>query len=166
MKPITITKDQAIELWGTDFMERFSKADVSDPLRGPRDEPDSKKVSEQLLEAVNNMLVHNPNLNPVHAARWLMTTPQGQNFLSQHKTERNIPMQVDINKLHNIDSVTEIAKNVIDDKVVLTEHQFYEVLTGHAKLAGTTLEKLLTDPNNGEIRQAYRISKGQAQMEA
>jgi hypothetical protein len=74
---------------------------------------------------------------------------------------------IDINKLSDIDSVTEIAKNVIDDKVALTEHQFTEILTGHAKLnrqAGESeakaFERILTAPDNGELRQAYTLTKG------
>jgi hypothetical protein len=204
MKTFKVTKEEAQELWGNDYMKYFSKADVdgdayrmaldenlklkerlriavatfgkadvSDPLRGPRDEPDDKKVSERLLEAVNNMVTHNPSLKPEHAARWLMTTTQGQAFLAQHKSERNIPMQVDINKLSNIDSLTEVAKNIIADKFTLSEHEFTNMMMGHAKLnkrSGETtnaaFERILTDPENGELRKAYRISKGQPQTEA
>lgn len=93
MKKLKLTKAQAAELYGVDFMEQVYKADTSDPLRGPRGEPDDKKVSESLQEAVANMIAHVPSLNPTHAARWLMYTDQGQAFLAQHKKETK-PMDI------------------------------------------------------------------------
>jgi hypothetical protein len=150
--------------------EIFGKADVDDPLRGPREEDDSRKLSERLLEATNAMVAAT-GVDPRHAAKWLLHTDKGRALLSTIKTEKgNTPMieitKLDINKLSNPESVIEVAKNIVADKVTMTEHQFEQMLSGHAKLAGTTLEKILTDPANVEIRQAYRISKGQAQTEA
>jgi hypothetical protein len=125
--------------------------------------PDDDKVSGKLRSMVDAMIVAAPSLDRQTATHFLLHSAQGRK-LAEHlnnlsKGETPMP-QVDITKLHNIDSVTEIAKNVIDDKVALTEHQFTEILQGHAKLAGTTLEKILTAPNNGEIRKAYTLVKG------
>ena len=143
------------------------KAEVSDPLRGDREESGDDKVSAKLRAMVNAMVMADPTKSEEEHLHYLLHNAHGRrlaehlNSLSKHKDE---PMpQVDITKLHNIDSVTEVAKNVNDDKVSITEHEFTEILTGHAKVAGTTLEKILTDPNNGEIRKAYRITKGMVQ---
>lgn len=74
------------------------KADVSDTLRGPRNEPDDKKLSVKLEELVAEMIVAAPSLHPQRARRWLLHTPQGRELLAQHKKET--PMsQVDIMKL-------------------------------------------------------------------
>jgi hypothetical protein len=141
------------------------KADVSDPLRGPREEPDDSKVSGTLHAMVDAMLVAAPTLDRQQAAAYLLHNPHGRrqaehlNSISKTEKETTMP-HIDITKLHNIDSVTEIAKNVIADKVALTEHQFTEILQGHAKIAGTTLEKILIGPDNGEIRKAYALVKG------
>jgi hypothetical protein len=124
-------------------------------------------TADKLEGMVDAMLVAAPSLDRQVAADFLLHTAHGRR-LAEHlnsisKTEKEATMsQVDIIKLHNIDSVTEVAKNVIEDKVALTEHQFTEMLTGHARIAGTTLEKILTGPNNGEIRKAYMLVKGYA----
>src|SRR5882757_1797448 len=143
------------------------KAEVSDPLRGNREESGDDKVSAKLGAMVDAMIMADPTKSEEEHLHYLLHHAHGRklaehlNSLSKHKDE---PMpQVDITKLHNIDSVTEIAKNVNDDKVSITEHEFTEILQGHAKIVGTTLEKILTDPNNGEIRKAYRVTKGMAQ---
>jgi hypothetical protein len=129
----TITKQQALELFGIDpdhfyVSKSFSKADVDDPLRGPREEPDDKKLSERLLECVN-ALVAASGVSPTHAARWLMHTDKGRALLATTKIEKeNIPM-VDIMKLHNPDSVIEFIKSS-----GASEHIISEVIMGHAKL--------------------------------
>lgn len=82
-----------------------TKADVSDPLRGPRNEDGDKKLAVRLLEAVNAMVAAT-NIDPHRAARWLMHTPAGRELLSTTKNEKEIQMSVDIMKLI---SVTEEA---------------------------------------------------------
>jgi hypothetical protein len=77
----------------------FSKA--VQPPNSPTDEPKAP-LSERLQEAVAAMVVAAPSLHPQTAMRWLMHTPQGQQFLSQHtKKEKQMP-QVDIMKAFSI----------------------------------------------------------------
>jgi hypothetical protein len=77
------------------------KADVSDELRGPRDEPDDKKLSEKLKEVVAAMIVAAPSLHPQRAARWLLHTEQGRALLAQHSTKKK-ESPMDIMKLISI----------------------------------------------------------------
>jgi hypothetical protein len=79
--------------------------------------------------------------------------------------------QVDVFKLANIESVREIAKH-ITEKDDITEFDFTKILMGHARLNkrdkesdGAALERILTAPGNGELRQAYRTTKGMASLE-
>jgi hypothetical protein len=170
----TISKIEALELYGVDIdnLVKINKASVSDPLRGPRDEPDDDKVSSKLRAMVDALIVAGSFPDRQTATHYLLHDAHGRR-LAEHlnsigKTEKEITMpQVNIMKLHNIDSVTEVAKNVIDDKVALTEHQFTEILTGHARLAKRTgestmaaFERILTDPENADIRKAYTLTKG------
>jgi hypothetical protein len=140
-----------------------SEADINDD--------EHQNVLPAKLEAmVAALMAANPTLRKEDAMHHLLHTAAGRrlaehlNNISKRKDE---PMQVDITKLHNIASVTEIAKNVIDDKVALTEHQFTEIVTGHAKLnrqAGESeakaFERIFMDPSNGELRKAYALTKG------
>jgi hypothetical protein len=81
------------------FNDIMRKADVSDPLRGDREEPDDKKLSAKLDELVNEMIVARPSLHPNRARRWLLETPHGRELLAQH-TKKEEPMpQIDILKV-------------------------------------------------------------------
>jgi hypothetical protein len=157
----TISQQECLKLYGIDLYN-LAKADVSDPLRGPREEPDDKKLTARLKEFAALMVTVDPSKSEEEHLFDFVNTAHGRrraehlNNLSKGETL----MQVDITKLHNIDSVTEVAKNVISDKIALTEHEFAEILTGHAKVTGTTLEKILTGPDNVEIRKAYTLVKG------
>ena len=81
------------------FNDIMRKADVSDPLRGPRDESDDKKLSAKLDEIVAEMIVAAPSLHPNRARRWLLHTPQGRELLSKHTTKETIMPRPDILKL-------------------------------------------------------------------
>jgi hypothetical protein len=161
---------QGAALLFNDVMLR--KADVSDPLRGPRDEDDNKKLSEKLDELVTEMIVARPSLHPHRARRWLLHTPQGQQLLSTFKRKEEPPMpEVNIFKLSNIESVREIAKH-ITEKDDITEFDFTKILMGHAMLTkrdgesdGAAFERILTAQGNGELRQAYQVTKGMASLE-
>jgi hypothetical protein len=79
--------------------------------------------------------------------------------------------EVNIFKLANIESVREIAKH-ITEKDDITEFDFTKILMGHARLNkrdkesdGAALERILTAPGNGELRQAYMVTKGMASLE-
>jgi hypothetical protein len=140
------------------------------PPNSPTDEPKAP-LEDKLQSMVDAMIVAAPTLDRQTAHHFLLHTAQGRR-LAEHlnsisKTERNVPMQVDIAKLHNIDSVIEVAKNVIDDKVTMTEAQFNEILTGHAKLnkrqgesTATAFSRIFSDPENIELRKAHQVTKG------
>jgi hypothetical protein len=142
-----------------------------DPDKGEDEGDDDKKISGTLRQMVSALTIAVPNLREDHAMAFLLHHPRGR-ALARHlsessKTEKDNPMQVDITKLHNIASVTEVAKNVIDDKITLSEHQFTEILTGHANLNKRTgestmaaLERIFTAPENTELRKAYALTKG------
>jgi hypothetical protein len=124
---VLIRKSDDAPLLFDDIMLR--KAAVSDPLRGPRDEPDEKKLSGKLDELVREMIAATGgDLHPQRARRWLLHTEQGQALLAQHKRETPMPT-VDVMKLHNPDSVLEFIKSS-----GATEHVISEVIMGHAKL--------------------------------
>jgi hypothetical protein len=135
--------------------------------------PDDQKLSAKLDEIVAEMVVARPSLHPHRARRWLLQTPQGRELLAQHTTmKREQPMpQVDVFKLSNIESVREIAKHIAE-KDDITEFDFTKILMGHARLNkrdqesdGAAFERILTAPGNGELRQAYRVTKGMASLE-
>jgi hypothetical protein len=81
--------------------------------------------------------------------------------------------QIDITKLHNIQSVVVIAKNIIakEGDAGITEHVFTEILMGPAALnkldkkesTPAAFERILMDPDNGELRKAYALTKGYCQ---
>jgi hypothetical protein len=89
--------------------------------------------------------------------------------------QKELPMlQVDIFKLNNIESVVEIAKHIVSkgDANEISEMDFTRVLQGHAKLTkragesiGAAFERILTAPENTELRKAYRVAKGMASLE-
>jgi hypothetical protein len=82
----------------------LAKADTSDVLRGPRDEPDDKKLSAKLDEIVAEIIVASPSLHPNRARRWLLHTPHGRELLLQHATKKreNIMPQVNMMKLATV----------------------------------------------------------------
>jgi peptidyl-tRNA hydrolase len=92
------------KMFGSIDYSKLRKAGVSDPLRGPRNEPDDKKVSAKIKELVAEMIRAAPSLHPQTAARWLLHSEQGQNLLAQHKGQTMT--QVDILK---VIAVTEDA---------------------------------------------------------
>jgi hypothetical protein len=152
------------------FNDIMHKADVPDPLRGPRDEPDDKKLSDKLDEIVAEMIVAAPSLHPQRARRWLLHTESGRALLAQHATKKELPTlnkgntpmteRVDIFKLSNIDSVVEISKSIINETSEVSEFDFTKILMGHAKQSKRSLESILTDPATPEIQQAYALAKG------
>jgi hypothetical protein len=151
------------------FDDVMAKADTSDALRGPRDEPDDKKLSDKLDEIVAEMIVAAPSLHPNRARRWLLHTESGRALLAQHTTKKELPTlnkgntpmteRVDIFKLSNIDSV-EISKSIINETSAVSEFDFAKILMGHAKQSKRSLESILTDPATPEIQQAYALAKG------
>ena len=110
----------------------IAKADVSDPLRGPRDEPDDDKVSPKLRAMVAAMVKADPTKSEEEHLYHLLHTAHGRR-LAEHlnnlsKGETKMPT-VDIMKLHNPDSVIEFIKSS-----GASEHVISEVIMGHAKL--------------------------------
>ena len=110
----------------------IAKADVSDPLRGPRDEPDDDKVSPKLRAMVAAMVKADPTKSEEEHLYHLLPTAHGRR-LAEHlnnlsKRETKMPT-VDIMKLHNPDSVIEFIKSS-----GASEHVISEVIMGHAKL--------------------------------
>jgi hypothetical protein len=90
---------------------------------------DTPRPLEKLTEMVVALCNLMPNLSPAHAVRFL-ATPPGTAFISSlSKKEQPMP-QVDIFKLHNEQSVIEIAKSG-----ALSPHDMSAVVMGHAKLA-------------------------------
>jgi hypothetical protein len=108
-----------------------------------------------------------PTLDRQTAHHFLLHTAHGRK-LYEHLSKKDDPMlQIDIMKLSNVDSVIEIAKSVIDDKVMLTEAQFTEILQGHAKLnrqkgesEAAAFSRIFSEPENVQLRQAHQITKG------
>lgn len=137
------------------------------------DEPTDKKLSEQLDEIVAEMIAATGgDLHPDRARRWLLHTPQGQQLLLSQRAakKKETPMPVDVFKLSNIESVREISKH-ITEKDDITEFDFTKILMGHARLNkrdnesdGAAFERILTAPENTELRQAYQVTKGMASM--
>lgn len=79
----------------------MSKAAVSDPLRGPRDEPDDIKLSAKLDEIVAEMIAAAPSLHPQRARRWLLRTESGRALLAQHSTNKK-EQPMDMQKLVSV----------------------------------------------------------------
>jgi hypothetical protein len=129
-----------------------------------------RTLSQRLDEIIAEMIVAAPSLHPQGARRWLLHTPQGQELLAQHSKKEGTTMpEVDIMKLHNIQSVREVAKMISADgnSSGITEHDLTSIVMGHAKLNrrtgesdGAALERILTAPENTELRKAYRVVKG------
>lgn len=81
----------------------YLKANVSDELRGPRDEDDDKKLSGKLKEMVAMLITAAPSLSEEHALHFLLHSPHGRklaehlNSISKAK-EHRMP-QIDIMKV-------------------------------------------------------------------
>src|SRR5882757_7742340 len=144
---------------------KFTKADVSDELRGPREEEDADKVASKIRAMVDALIVAAPSLDRQTATHFLLHSAKGQ-ALARHLNEiskgETIMPQVDIMKLQNPASVVEIAKNIIDGKTDMDGFTYDQILLGHAKLnkragesTGGALERILTDADHPEIRKAY-----------
>jgi hypothetical protein len=151
----TISKADALRLYGinTDDFVQINKADVSDPLRGPREEPDDKKLSERLNEVVAAMIVAAPSLHPQHAAGWLLHTPQGQKLLAQHSTMKKDPrmnrseeMQ-EMRKFIKAGGMAAVAKRIIETgSTSLTELEYTECIKEDASLRKISFEKAFAGP--------------------
>jgi hypothetical protein len=157
-----------------DIMKRRRDDEIQPP--NSTTDADKAPLSAKLDEIVAEMIVARPLLHPHRARRWLLHTPHGRELLAQHTTmKKEEPMpQVDIMKLHNIASVREIAKaiNIGSNASGISEYEFTSILAGHARLNkragesdGAALERILTAPDNTELRKAYRIVKGMASLE-
>jgi hypothetical protein len=81
------------------FNDIMAKADVSDPLRGPRDEDDGDKVSSKLNAMVDAMMIAAPTLDRQAAAHYLMNTSHGRKLYEHLSKGETIMPQVDIRKL-------------------------------------------------------------------
>jgi hypothetical protein len=150
----------------------YLKAGVSDPLRGPRDEDDDLKVSASLKAMVQAMQLATPGLSEADAAHHLLHSAHGR-ALAIHLnslTKKETPMQTDIFKLHNIESVVTIAKHIIDNGASeISEFDFYRVVNGHAQMNkrvgesdAKAFNRVFATP---EIRRAYGIVKGYMDIE-
>jgi hypothetical protein len=151
---------------------KMAKADVDDPLRGPRDEDDSNKLSDRLKELVAVMIAANPNhLHPNRAMRHLLHTPQGRELLNLtiSKQEKGKPMNRS-DELRDIAKATGgmemICKNIIDrGETTISEHEFSAALMEHAKTVRKADESVPAAfarifETDSDIRTAYGIAKG------
>jgi hypothetical protein len=111
--------DKLFKSYGT-----YLKSEVSDPLRGPRDEPDDKKLSERLLEAVNAMVIANPSLNPHTAARWLLHSSHGRELLSTTKKENPMPRIDELKVIAKTEGgMDSILEHIAKGNTTYTEHE-------------------------------------------
>jgi hypothetical protein len=116
--------------------------------------------------------VTTPPMSRQEAINWLMRTAEGRSFAAHHaKTTKKAEPMIDILKLHNIQSVVEVAKSIIaKNGDGITEHQFSEILMGHARLNKQAREsdaaafsRIFQDPDNADLRKAYAMTKGYCQ---
>jgi hypothetical protein len=136
----------------------------------PNDTP--TPLEPKLQQMVNAMIKAVPSLKEEHALFFLLHTPHGR-ALAQHLnslTKKETPMQTDIFKLHNIESVVTIAKHIIDNGASeISEFDFYRVVYGHAQMnkrAGESDAKAFNRVfETPEIRRAYGIVKGYMDIE-
>jgi hypothetical protein len=123
-------------------------------------------LPDKLEGMVAAVIAAAPSLQREQAVHFLLHTARGRN-VAQHlasitKTEREHPVpQVNIFKLHNPDSVKEIAKSIISGEV--TGASFHDVLMGHARLSkrdGETDAKAFNRlyEGNVEFRKADRVA--------
>jgi hypothetical protein len=132
MKKITLTKAQATELYGEDFMQQFSKAATSDPLRGPREEPDDDKLTTKLKEFASLMVTVDPSKSEAQHLFDFINTAHGRkraehlNNLSKGETtmSRVDELKVIAKADGGMDSIISyvIAKGSTD----YTEHELTE----------------------------------------
>jgi hypothetical protein len=132
-----------------------------------RVQDDDKKLSDRLKEAVAAMVAIRPSLNPAHAAKWLLHTEHGQSLLNLTKSEKELPMQIDVFKLSNIESVNEICRHISKGAADISEFEFSQMVLGHAKLnkrAGESdaaaFSRIFQAPENIQLRRAHNICKG------
>jgi hypothetical protein len=112
------------EQYGDYLKSNIVKADVDDPLRGPRDENPDKKLSEVLDKAVAEMVVAAPSLHPLRARRWLLHTEQGQALLSTFKRKKE--PQMDISKLLEFTEQALMAQAQLHKRADQSEAKAFE----------------------------------------
>jgi hypothetical protein len=140
--------------------KNYLKAEVSDPLRGPREEPDDEKLSAQLDEIITEMIVAAPSLHPQRARRWLLQTPHGRELLAQHTTKKEAPMNrsEEMQEMHKFvkeGGMSAIAKRILETGgTSLTEHEYTTLVQEAASLNKVSFEKAFADPTT---QQAYKI---------
>jgi hypothetical protein len=160
-----------------DIMLRKAEDDNEEPRTNAINN-NSNNNDTKLNTMVDAMVTAAPSLDRQAAAHFLLHTARGRrlaehlNSILKHKEE---PMpQVDIMKLHNIASVREVAKQISADgnAAGISEYDFTSIVMGHARLSkragesdGAAFERVLTASENGELRQAYQITKGMASLE-
>lgn len=140
------------------FDDIIRKADVSDPLRGPRDEDDDNKVPAKLRAWARMMVTVDPSKSEEDHLFALIHTARGQHtarHLNELSKGETMP-QVDIFKLSNLESVVEICKHVVE-KDDLSEFDLTKILMGYAKTSGASFERLLAVP---EVQAALQVAKG------
>jgi len=168
---------------GWSFSKMFSSIDFAklgirrkaDP--GADDEPDDDKLTSKLKAMVDALIVANPGMSEQHAMNYLMHSPNGRavaqhlNLIAKRKEEA-VTQHVGIFKLNNIASVVEISKAISNGDAEISEMEFTKMIQGHAMLTkrpgesvGQAFERLLTAPENGELRKAYVATKGMASLE-
>jgi hypothetical protein len=160
------------------FNDIIRKADASDPLRGPREEPDDDKVSPKLRAMIEAIVTHAPivvtgrhgkpdiTLNREQTGQYLIHTPHGRR-LAEHlnnflKGETEMPT-VDIMKLHNPESVIEVCKNISGGSMELSEEDFTKMVTGHAHITKQPFEKVFSLP---DVQRAYAVVREAGHLQA
>jgi hypothetical protein len=143
------------------------KADVSDPLRGPREKDDDQKLSDRLKEFTAVMVAADPSKTQEQHLYDLLHSAQGRK-LAEHLnnlTKKESPMspQVDIFKMQNIDSVHQVCKSITAGTMELSEFDFTRMVKGHAELTKQSFEKVFVSP---EIQQTYRIVREATHLQA
>jgi hypothetical protein len=164
-----------------DVMAKYDDDEDDDDAAKLRDEDsdggNEGKLSGKLKEMCAAMIRAVPTLSEAHALYFLLHHPAGRN-LAEHlnnisKGETKMS-QVDIFKLSNIASVVEVAKHIVakGNTNEISEFDFTRMLQGHARLTkrdgesvGAAFERILTAPENAELRTAYRLTKGMASSE-
>jgi hypothetical protein len=142
------------------FNDIVAKADVSDPLRGPREEPGDHKLSDQLNELVTEMVAAAPSLHPQRARRWLLHTEPGRALLAQHTTKKEQPMNrseemQEMQKFIKSGGMSAVAKRIVETgSTSLTEQEYTELVQGDAALRKVSFEQAFTDPTT---QQGYKI---------
>jgi hypothetical protein len=155
----------------------YLKANVSDPLRGPREEDDDVKVAAKLRAMVDAIVTHAPivitsrhgkpdvTLNREQTGQHLVHNAHGRR-LAEHLSNlsKGDPMpQVDIMKLHNPDSVIEVCKSISSGAVELSECDFTKMVAGHARITKQPFEKVFSLP---DVQRAYALVREAGHVQA